>query len=245
MAGEDDGPLGLADELQGLGQVGRLRRGRDVAQVALGHGPFPIQDGAGLLRVLRDVHQHGAGAAAAGHGEGLAEGGDDVLGPGHQVVVLGDGDGDARDVHFLECVRAQQGRTHLPGDRYQRRGVQHGRGQARHQVRGARAGGGHHHTHAPAGPGVAVRHVHGALLVAHQHVPDGVFGHGIVGGQDGPAGIAEDGVHALAEEALPNELGTGEGSWFGHAFLLHWATVMAPSEALVTVAAYLANTPVR
>ena len=40
-------------------------------------------------------------------------------------------------------------------------------------------------------------------------------------------------------------LGTGEGSWFGHALLLHGATVMAPSEALVTVAAYLAKTPLR
>jgi len=137
MAREDHRPLGLVDHGHGALEFGSRREGRDVAQMPGGHRLLPLEGGLALLGILGDVHQHGTRAPAGGHGEGLANGRGDVLGPGHQVVVLGDRQGDARDVHLLEGVRAQQARAHLPRDGDQGDGVQHGRGQARHQVGGA------------------------------------------------------------------------------------------------------------
>jgi hypothetical protein len=48
-----------------------------------------------------------------------------------------------------------------------------------------------------------------ALLVADQHVADGVIEEGVVGGQDGAAGVAEDGIHPFLDQAFPEDLSTG------------------------------------
>ena len=50
-----------------------------------------------------------------------------------------------------------------------------------------------------------------APSVADEDVVDGKLAQGIVGGQDGPAGIAEDGGDALAGKGRPDDLGSGEG----------------------------------
>ena len=69
-----------------------------------------------------------------------------------------------------------------------------------------------HHGHA--GPardvGVALGHVPGPLLVAHQDVADRRVEDGVVDGQDGPAGEAEDDLHVLHLEALDEGLGPGQ-----------------------------------
>jgi hypothetical protein len=53
--------------------------------------------------------------------------------------------------------------------------------------------------------------VGGALLVAYQNVVDyGELAQGVVCGQDGSAGIAEDGGDALADEGGPEDFGAGE-----------------------------------
>ena len=53
---------------------------------------------------------------------------------------------------------------------------------------------------------VAVGHVRGALLVAHEHVPDRIVEHRIVGRKDGAAGVAEHGRHPFAHQAFPQDL---------------------------------------
>ena len=55
-------------------------------------------------------------------------------------------------------------------------------------------GGGHADADLAGGAGVAVGHVRGALLVADQDVMDGELAQSVVDGEDGSAGIAEDGV---------------------------------------------------
>ena len=50
--------------------------------------------------------------------------------------------------------------------------------------------------------GVALRHVAGALLVAHEDVADRAVEQRVVHRQDAPAGQPEDGVDALHLEGL-------------------------------------------
>ena len=54
-----------------------------------------------------------------------------------------------------------------------------------------------------------VRHVRGPLLVPDEDVVDGILQHRVVRRQDGAARIAEDGIHALADEAFPDDLRAG------------------------------------
>ncbi len=70
--------------------------------------------------------------------------------------------------------------------------VEHGRGDAGDEVGGAGAGGGHADADLAGGAGVAVGHVRGALLVADEDVVDRELAQGVVGGEDGSAGVAED-----------------------------------------------------
>ena len=64
------------------------------------------------------------------------------------------------------------------------------------------------------GARVAIGHVRGALLVAHQNMVNGGLGHGIIGRQDGAAGIAEDVLHAQELERLPDNLRSRESFTF-------------------------------
>ena len=62
-------------------------------------------------------------------------------------------------------------------------------------------------TPGPAGDvGVALGHVAGALLVAHEDVADRAVEIGSYTGQDGPAGQAEDDLDALHLEGLDQGL---------------------------------------
>ena len=80
-----------------------------------------------------------------------------------------------------------------------------------HEVGGAGSGGGEADADAARGAGVAVGHMGGALLVADEDVVDGgEFAEGVVDGEDGAAGIAEDGGGAFAGEGGPEDFGAGE-----------------------------------
>ena len=151
----------------------------------------------------------GPGRPVGGDLEGFADGGRDVFGAGDEEVVLGDGQGDAGDVDLLERVGAEDFGGDLAGDADDGDGVEHGRGDAGDEVGGAGAGGGDGDADLARGAGVAVGHVRGALLVADEDVVDGELAQRVVGGQDGSAGIAEDGGDALADEGGPDDFGSG------------------------------------
>ena len=94
-------------------------------------------------------------------------------------------------------------RRDLSGDADDGDGVEHGGGDAGDEVGGAGAGGGDADADLARGAGVAVGHVRGALLVADEDVVDGELAQGVVGGEDGSAGVAEDLGRRLRRRAWP------------------------------------------
>ena len=100
----------------------------------------------------------------------------------------------------------------LAGDADDGDGVEHGGGDAGDQVGGAGAAGGHADADAARGARVAVGHVRGALLMAHEDVVDGKLAQRVVDGQDGAAGIAEDVAHAFAFGRCPDDFRAGDAS---------------------------------
>ncbi len=160
--------------------------------------------------VFGDVDEHGAGTAGLRDLECFADGGGDVFGAGDEVVVLGDGQGDAGDVDLLKRVGAEDFAADLACDRHNGNAIEHGGGNAGDEIGGAGAGGGDTDADFTGGTGVAVGHVRGALLVADENVMDGELAQGVVGGEDGSARVAEDFVHAFAGESGPNDFSSGE-----------------------------------
>ena len=128
----------------------------------------------------------------------------------HQVVVLGDGDGDAGDVRLLEAVAPDEGANHGPRYTDQGHGVHPGVGDAGDDVGRAGAGGSEAHPYLARYAGVGVGGVGRALLVLHQVVAylRVVLGNRIVEGQVGPAGDTEDVLGPLPDQRLHHHLGS-------------------------------------
>ena len=124
----------------------------------------------GARKVAGDVDQHGAGATGGGDVEGLAECAGEVVARLQQETVLDHGHGDADNVGFLECVRADDAACDLAGDNHQGHGIHKGGCDAGYGVGGARPAGDQDYADFAGCARVAVRHVRGALLVAGQHV---------------------------------------------------------------------------
>ena len=190
----------------------------DLLGVRPGHGPVagqvqlgrPRERGLRLERGLGDVDEHRTGATGRGDVERLGDHARDLVGVGDQEVVLGDRHRDAADVGLLEGVGADRGRGHLAGDGDHRHRVHVGVGDRRDQVGRARAAGGHADADLAGGDGVPLRGVAGALLVAHQDVPDLGVVEGVVRRQDRAAGDAEDVLRAGALERLDQALRAGD-----------------------------------
>jgi hypothetical protein len=223
----EDGALGAVDEVGGLAEEVRVPGGGGVVAEAQGVVALGLAGGA-LEDVHGDVHQHGAGAAGAGEVEGLAQHVAEVGGIFHQVVVLGDGHGDAADVGLLEGVLADQVGADLGGDRDQGDGVHVGRRDAGDEIERAGAGGAHADADFAGGAGIAVGHVRGALLVAGEVEVHPAVSHGVVElveeVEEHAARDAEGNVGALLAQDLEDDLGAGErgGGGFGFGFGAGW-----------------------
>ena len=208
VPGQDHRLLRRVDQVERvLDLAGHRAMRRAIAAQLRRVGPHELARA--LLRVLGDVDQHRAGAARARHVERLADRLGDFVGAGHQVVVLGDRQGDAGDVGFLKGIGADQLAADLAGDADDGDRVEHRRRQAGDHVGRARARRGDGHADLAGRARIAVRHVRGALLVPHQDVADRVVEHRVVGRQDGAAGIAEDARDAFARERFPKDLRAG------------------------------------
>ncbi len=158
------------------------------------------------MRIFGYIDEDGAGTAGTGHIEGFAQDPGQLIGVGNQVVVLGDRKRDAGDVSFLKGVGADQLAAHLPGDAHDGRRIQHRGGDAGDHVGRPRPRSRNRHSNLATGPGIAVRHVGGALLVAHQDVVDIAMLQGVIRRQNCASGIAENVLYALALQALPKNL---------------------------------------
>ena len=187
LAGALDGGEGHVD-LDGVGRGGQVVAGEVHRGVEVGVGDE------GVLDVLGDVDEDGAGAAGGGDVEGFLDDAGDVAGVLDQVVVLGDGATDLDHGGFLEGVGADDLRGNLAGDGDDGEAVELGVGQAGDEVQRAWAGGGHGDAGLAGGAGVAFGGEDAALFVAGQDGADLVrtVGEGLVHGHGGTARVGED-----------------------------------------------------
>ena len=124
------------------------------------HGP--------LVTSLGKSISTGPGTPVVRDVERLAHDARNVVRALDQVAVLDDRVGDARDVGLLERVLAQARRDRLAGEHDHRHRVHHRRQQTGHRYGRARTRGHEHDARLAGGARVAIGHVGGALLVAHQ-----------------------------------------------------------------------------
>ena len=184
---------------------GKLQRGIHIA-------------GEGALRnVLGHIDQHRAGATGGRNVVSLAGNARQRVGFLHEVVVLHHRNGDAENVGLLEGVLAEHPGHGLTANDEHRHGVHHGGHETGDGVAGAGAGGHEHRGGAAGRAGVAIGHVHGTLLVAHEdefHL--GLHRlQGVENRNRGTAGIAENVLDAEVVEGLDERLGAVHGR-FAH-----------------------------
>ena len=151
----------------------------------------------------------------------------EVLGPFHQIVMLGAGPGDADRVRLLEGVVADHMGRNLAGQADDRHRVHQRIGQAGDRVGGTGAGGHQDDADLAGRAGIAFGRVDGRLLVADQDVADLVLlEQRIVERKHRTAGITEDHLHALIDQRLDHHLRAGQALRIGGGGGLVVAAVM-------------------
>ena len=124
--------------------------------------------------------------------------------------MLGHRHGDTVDIDLLEGILAQQGQGHVAGDRNNRNAVHVSSGDAGDQIGRSGTAGSHADTYFAGGARIAVRRVRGALLMGCQIMSDliSLFIKCIIYIQDRTAGISENGIHTLLEQAFDDDIRT-------------------------------------
>ena len=113
--------------------------------------------------------------------------------------MLGNGQGNARDVNFLEAVLPDEGVGHVARNGYHRDTIQHRRCNTRYEVGCARTARCQANAYFARRTRVAVRRMRRALLVRGKHVVDFIFifVKGVVNIDDLTTRITEDIGYAL------------------------------------------------
>ena len=214
MSGEDDRPLGLVDQLDGLLDLavmalqvrlvaGKINFQRVVVLVERVVGNLDVLG----LHVLGHIDDDRARPAGVGDVECLLDHLRDLQGIHHQRIVLGDRERDARGVGLLEGVGADGGARHLSDDGDDGNGVHLGGGDAGYEVGGSGAGRGPAYADSSGYAGVAVGGVGGTLLVTSEDVVElRILRKRLVEGQNCSAGKTEDLYDALTYQALAQQL---------------------------------------
>ena len=206
MSGDDDGAGGVVDEVGGFRQVGDDVGGEGRVARVRGGVVGVVEVGQFQLYVAGDVDEDRAGASFPGHAEGVFDGTGQVGGGEDEVGAFGADGGDGADVAFLEGFGAQGGAGDLSGDGDQGHAVGFGAHNAGDEVGGAGAGGGHADAGLAGDAGVAVGGVGGGLLVPDEDVAQLRVGpQGVVERQDGAAGVSEQDLNALAQQAFADD----------------------------------------
>ena len=203
-------PLGRHQQLQGLADLSAVALAHRV--VAAHFHAVGVMKGALLEgHILRNIDHHRTGASGAGNVKGFLDRFGQVAHVLDQKVVLDDGAGDAHGVALLESVQADRMRGHLTGDDHHWNAVHIGGGDAGDGIGHARARGDQRHADFAGGARVAVSRMHSGLLVAHQHMLNGVlFVKRVVDVQDGTAGIAPDVLDVFKLQGTHQNFGAHE-----------------------------------
>ena len=150
--------------------------------------------GAGICRhVLGNVHHDGTGTAGAGDEKRLLNDAGQVFHIADEEIVFYTGPGNADGIHLLEGIVTDIGSGNLAAENDQGDGIHVCRCNTGNGIGDTRTGGDQHHAGTARSPGVAVRRVRGALLVANQDMFHlGLFVQFVVNMQYGAAGVAEN-----------------------------------------------------
>ena len=169
LARKNHWALGLGDEVGGLLHRFRtnfLRRFWMISR-KLQRSIHVTSEGT-LRNVLGHIDQHRTGATSGRNVISLAGDARQRVGFLHEVVVLHHRNGDAENISLLEGVLAEHPGHGLTANHQHRHRVHHRGHQAGDGVAGAGAGGHQHRSGAASRAGIAIGHVHRALLVTHE-----------------------------------------------------------------------------
>jgi hypothetical protein len=182
--------------------------GRAVGLVLVVEG---ARVGAALeLNVLRQIDHHGSRPAVGRHIERLVQDARQVLDRFDEIIVLRAVAGDADRIAFLEGVGPDEVGRHLTRDADDRDRIHHRVGKTGHGIRCTGTRGHQNHADLAGGTGIALRRMHGALLVAHEDVLDLILVEDrIVNGKNGPTGITEDMLDSLVLQSTDHHFGSG------------------------------------
>ncbi len=166
----------------------------------------PRVDGDGLeLHVLRDVDHDRSGTVGGRDAKRLGHDVQQLARRRHQVVVLGDRDGETVGVDLLKRVGADHRARHLAGDRDERDRVELGVGDRRQEIGRARARGPETDRRRPRAARHPLGDEPGTLLVTREHVMDRAAVKRVVERQASAARDAGDRGDPLAFEELHDE----------------------------------------
>ena len=181
------------------------------------HGRVVVGHDLRQLDIFWQVDEHRAGAAGRRDVKGLPHHAGDVVGVGHEVVVLRDPAADLDDRRLLEGVGADHARSHLAGERDERHAVHLRVGDRRHEVERARAARGHAHARPAGRAGIALGREAAPLLMPRQDGADLVlvFRERLVQRHARPARVGEDHVHALADQRFDDHIGPDDKRFGG------------------------------
>ena len=129
----EDGAFRFFDQAENFmeGDLIRCRRAVEAGDIHLG-GPSHL--GGGFLDVFRNIDHDRAGTTGGGDMEGFRHDAGNISRMHHEVTVFNDGEGNAKNIGFLEGAPADGGRRNLAGDSDHRDGVHVGIGNARDEI---------------------------------------------------------------------------------------------------------------
>ena len=203
-AREDERIFSLIDKLNSLCDVSGI--GNLVADILGGSERAEVCH---LSRdVLGDVDEHGAFSAVCSESEGCADRGSEVFDPLDEVAALCDRLDDVYYVYLLEAVASEEIDVNVTRDNYHGDTVYICRGDTRYGIGSARTRGGHTNSDLARGSGVTVRRVSRSLFVSGEDMIDfvAVLIQSVVGVQSRASGITENGVNALFDQTLADDL---------------------------------------
>src|ERR1700728_699797 len=239
-SGIDERLLGLAEHREEAHRRLLLERGygqlvHPTAVARNRQDTRPLEDLFRVLNVFGNVHDHGAGTPRTGDLEGRTDRCFELGRIRHEEDMLRDGAHDRWHRGFLEGVGSDGWPGDLARNDDNRHRIRHAVAHWRNSIGRAGTRGDEAHPHPPAGPGIAGRHEPRALLVRRNYEGDlgGAAARAllvveedrVVGRQDRPAAIAEDGGDPLVSEHLHDHArtahpDTGERmsrrSWLDH-----------------------------